>query len=53
MRERTGCSVVAVERGDDVLTDFDDDFHFETDDALYVCGSNAAVRRFKEMFAEA
>jgi Trk K+ transport system NAD-binding subunit len=53
MRRRTGCSVVAVERDDDVLTDFDDDFRFEADDALYVCGSNTAVRRFKEMFAEA
>jgi Trk K+ transport system NAD-binding subunit len=53
MRERTGCSVVAVERGEEVITDYGDDFRFEDGDALYVCGSNAAIRRFKEAYAEA
>jgi Trk K+ transport system NAD-binding subunit len=50
IRERTGCSVVAVERGDEVLVEFGPDFRFRDDDALYVCGSHGAVRRFTETF---
>ncbi|HZF13729.1 MAG TPA: NAD-binding protein [Thermoanaerobaculia bacterium] len=50
VRECTGCSVVAVERGDEVLVDFGPDFRFAPDDAVYVCGSAEAVRRFGEVF---
>lgn len=50
VRERTGCSIVAVERGDDVLVEFGPEFRFRDDDALYVCGSHGAVRRFTETF---
>jgi Trk K+ transport system NAD-binding subunit len=50
IRERTGCSVVAVERGDEVLVEFGPEFRFRDDDALYVCGSHGAVRRFTETF---
>lgn len=50
IRERTGCSVVAVERGEEVLVEFGPDFRFREDDALYVCGSHGAVRRFTETF---
>ena len=46
IRERTGCSVIAVERGDEVILEFDSAFHFEADDAVYVSGSSAAVSRF-------
>ncbi|HBL29010.1 MAG TPA: hypothetical protein DD490_19420 [Acidobacteria bacterium] len=46
IRERTGCSVVAVERGDEVLVDFDAGFRFRPDDQVFICGSTAAVRRF-------
>jgi K+/H+ antiporter YhaU regulatory subunit KhtT len=46
IRERTGCSVVAVERGDEVLVDLGPDFRFRPEDAVYVCGSTGAVRRF-------
>lgn len=51
IRERTGCSVVAVERGDDVLVEFGPEFRFRPDDSLYVCGSHGAVRRFTETFS--
>jgi Trk K+ transport system NAD-binding subunit len=51
IRERSGCSVVAVERGEDVLVDLGADFRFAPDDTLYVCGSTEAVRRFSEIFA--
>jgi Trk K+ transport system NAD-binding subunit len=50
IRERTGCSVVAVERGDDVLVELGADFRFAPEDTVYVCGSTAAVRRFSEAF---
>ena len=50
IRERTGASVVAVERGDQVLVELGPNFRFAPDDTLYVCGSTAAVRRFTEVF---
>ncbi|HSN85947.1 MAG TPA: NAD-binding protein, partial [Thermoanaerobaculia bacterium] len=50
LRKRTGCSVVAVERGDDVLVEFGPDFRFHSDDTIYICGSQGAVRRFTETF---
>jgi Trk K+ transport system NAD-binding subunit len=53
IRERTGCSVVAVERGEDVLVEFPPGFRFKADDAVYICGSGNAVRRFREVFRRA
>jgi Trk K+ transport system NAD-binding subunit len=53
IRERTGCSVVAVERGDEVLVEFGPDFRFQPSDAVYICGSGNAVRRFQETFRRA
>jgi len=50
IRERTGVSIVAVERGDDVVVDLGPDFRFEAADAVYVCGPPAAVQSFAEQF---
>ena len=50
VRERTGCSIVAVERGEEVLVELGPDFRFQPEDAVYVCGSSRAVRRFQEVF---
>jgi Trk K+ transport system NAD-binding subunit len=50
IRERTGCSVVAVERGDDVIVRFGSDFHFAQEDSIYICGSEAAIRKFAAEF---
>ena len=50
LRERTGCSVVAVERGDEVVVDLGPGFQFRPEDAVYICGSNNALRRFREVF---
>jgi Trk K+ transport system NAD-binding subunit len=50
VRQRTGCSVVAVERGEEVLVELGHEFLFRPDDTVYVCGSHAAVRRFTEVF---
>ena len=46
VRERTGCSLVAVERGDDLIVELGPDFRFQADDLVYVCGTNAATQRF-------
>ncbi|HLX10185.1 MAG TPA: NAD-binding protein [Thermoanaerobaculia bacterium] len=50
VRGRSGCTVVAVERGDDVLVAFDPGFRIRDDDTVYVCGSSGAVQRFGETF---
>ena len=46
IRERTGCSVVAVERGESLLMDFDPEFRFAAGDAIYIVGSSRATRVF-------
>ncbi|MFL6193768.1 MAG: potassium channel family protein [Thermoanaerobaculia bacterium] len=48
IRERTGCSVVAVERGETVIVEFPPEFRFNPQDAVYICGSRDSVRRFRE-----
>ena len=50
LREKTGCSVVAVERGEQLLVEFGEDFRFAADDAVYICGIAAAVRKFEQLF---
>jgi len=46
VRERTGCSVVAIERGDDVIAEIGADFEVKDRDAVYVTGSSACIDRF-------
>lgn len=48
--EQTGCNVVAVERGGDVLVEFGPDFAFQDSDAVYICGSGAATQKFARVF---
>ncbi len=50
--ETTGCSVVAVERGDDLVVEFGAGFVFEERDAVYICGSGEATRRFVRMYPQ-
>jgi K+/H+ antiporter YhaU regulatory subunit KhtT len=52
VRDKTGCSVVAVERGDDLLVEFGPEFRFTPGDAIYICGSEKATRRFAEIFPQ-
>ncbi len=52
IRERTGASVVGVERGDDLILDFDPDFRFGDGDAVYICGSSGATREFVRIFPQ-
>ncbi len=46
VRSRTGCTVVAVERGEQLLTDLGPGFTVEEDDTLIVAGSDETVNRF-------
>ncbi|MDH3255708.1 MAG: NAD-binding protein [Acidobacteriota bacterium] len=50
IREQTGVSVVAAERGDELILEFDSDFRFRSDDIVYICGSDEATRRFISRF---
>jgi len=46
LRARTGCTVVAVERGDELLTDLGPEFVVREDDTLIVAGSDEAINQF-------
>jgi Trk K+ transport system NAD-binding subunit len=43
LRTRTGCTVIAVERDGDVITDVDGDFVVRSGDELVVAGPDAAI----------
>lgn len=45
--ESTGCTLVAVERGEEVLTDLPEGFRFAAADQIYLCGSGTAVQRLE------
>ena len=48
--DRTGAKVVAVERGNEVLVEFDDAFRVRPDDTLFVCGSIKSLERYQRVF---
>ncbi|HEU5057477.1 MAG TPA: TrkA C-terminal domain-containing protein, partial [Kofleriaceae bacterium] len=50
IRERTSCSVVAVERSEEVILELGADFEVLEKDALYVTGSSDHIHRFFEVF---
>ena len=50
IRERTGCSVVAVERAGEVLMEIPASLVLEPEDALYICGTPPAFDRYYEEF---
>jgi K+/H+ antiporter YhaU regulatory subunit KhtT len=50
IRDLTGCSVAAVERGDQLLMEFGTGFKFAEADKVYICGSRDATRRFVDHF---
>jgi Trk K+ transport system NAD-binding subunit len=51
LHERTGCTVIAVERAKELLVEFPPDFRFQPDDAAYVCGTAEATGRFSQRFS--
>ncbi|MCP3915551.1 MAG: hypothetical protein GY711_08355, partial [bacterium] len=50
IRERTRCSVVAVERGGELMMDSSPDLRLREDDAMYICGTINAVNRYYDEF---
>lgn len=48
--ERTGAKIVAVERGNQVIVEFDSGFTLHPDDALFVCGSIDSLERYQREF---
>jgi Trk K+ transport system NAD-binding subunit len=50
VRERTGCTVVAIERDGEVLTDLDADIEFAPDDEIVVAGTDEGTNSFIEQF---
>jgi Trk K+ transport system NAD-binding subunit len=50
IRERTGCTIVAVERDGQVLMDFPGDFTLSASDGLYLCGTRNALKRYDEAY---
>lgn len=46
IREKTQCSIIAVERGNEVHVEFPPAFRIDAGDTLFVCGSEENVRRF-------
>ena len=53
IRERTGCSIVVIERGEDLFTEFDRDFEIHPGDSICLCGSEEAVEKYFELFPQA
>jgi len=55
VRERTGAAVVAVERGERVIVEFDNSFVVQPEDTLFVCGTPGSLesylREFETMLA--
>lgn len=49
LRAKTGCTVVAIERDEALLTDLGADFVIQEDDVLIVAGSEGSQRRFREL----
>lgn len=49
VRERTGCTVVAVERDSEVITDLSPEFRIHEGDELVVAGTDEGTNRFVEL----
>jgi len=50
VRERTGCTIIAVERTGHVITDLGPEFAVETDDELVIAGTDEGTNAFLELF---
>lgn len=50
VRERTGCEVVAVERGEEVVVEFPDEFCIEAEDTVFLAGPPQALDAYYTAF---
>ena len=51
--DSTGAKVVAVERGSDVIVDFDAAFALRPDDIVFVCGTDTSLAQYQREFGAA
>jgi Trk K+ transport system NAD-binding subunit len=51
VRERTGCTVVALDHGGTVLLDIPNDVELGPDDSLYICGTTDGIAQYREEFS--
>jgi Trk K+ transport system NAD-binding subunit len=52
IREKTGCSVVAVERDEQLMVELGSEFRFAAQDTIYICGSSEATQKYSEIFPQ-
>jgi len=52
IRERTGCSVVAVERGDEVVVEFPEGFELQPKDVVYLSGTTDTLAEYFRQFPD-
>jgi Trk K+ transport system NAD-binding subunit len=50
IRDRTGCTVVAIERGDEVITEIGADTRIEPGDEIVVAGTGDGIHTFERVF---
>lgn len=50
IRDRTGCSVVAVERDEGIIVDFDETFEVRDGDIVYLSGTNETIQAYFQLF---
>ena len=50
VRESTGVSIVAVERGEELRMELDPDFVFAAGDVVYICGGEVGIQKFLSAF---
>jgi len=50
IRHRTGCSIVAIERGDRVMVEFPSGFALEETDIVYLTGTNDTIAEFHDTY---
>jgi Trk K+ transport system NAD-binding subunit len=51
VREATGCTVIAIERGDELITDVGPETRIERGDEIVLAGTDEGVRAFERAFA--
>jgi Trk K+ transport system NAD-binding subunit len=50
VRERTGCSIVAIERGNQVIVELGERFELQAGDVVYVSGTNETIAEYFKAF---
>ena len=49
--KKTGAAVIAIERGAEVFTEFDDAFRILSGDVLFICGTASSIDKYTKTYA--